>query len=344
MPSVGKLEYLWMSMAQKSKLVEQTYCHIPFTAKDGCKDITGNYTTELGSGGSIVTEGDRQYLSLPDDSDLRIKYDLPFGENFTLFFWFKTDQKKIGWAIQDAAFTLNMKEMDVKPGTWMHLAFRFSDRTVSCFLNGVRQATASLNKKLIGFTVYDSNMYASANCYDEFRMVNGALADVDIVKVYQDKADKLLSNWSVPTRISPYDGKDGVSVMARYSSDKQNWHTSFQTGDQWMQTSSDSGNTWGEACKIVGEAGANGKYTDYSFATSKDLTTKDVFTSPRIYTTWSDAPVATTKDYPYLWMKVVEVDSNGKKSQARYTRLTGDPGKDGVDGVDSKYIYLRVQA
>lgn len=209
MPSVGKLEYLWMSMAQKSKLVEQTYCHIPFTAKDGCKDITGNYTTELGSGGSIVTEGDRQYLSLPDDSDLRIKYDLPFGENFTLFFWFKTDQKKIGWAIQDAAFTLNMKEMDVKPGTWMHLAFRFSDRTVSCFLNGVRQATASLNKKLIGFTVYDSNMYASANCYDEFRMVNGALADVDIVKVYQDKADKLLSNWSVPTRISPYDGKDG---------------------------------------------------------------------------------------------------------------------------------------
>lgn len=210
MPSVGKLEYLWMSMAQKSKLVEQTYCHIPFTAKDGCKDITGNYSTELGSGGSIVTEGDRQYLSLPDDSDLRIKYDLPFGENFTLFFWFKTDQKKIGWAIQDAAFTLNMKEMDVKPGTWMHLAFRFSDRTVSCFLNGVRQATASLNKKLIGFTVYDSNMYASANCYDEFRMVNGALADVDIVKVYQDKADKLLSNWSVPTRISPYDGKDGV--------------------------------------------------------------------------------------------------------------------------------------
>lgn len=209
MPSVGKLEYLWMSMAQKSKLVEQTYCHIPFTAKDGCKDITGNYSTELGSGGSIVTEGDRQFLSLPDDSDLRIKYDLPFGENFTIFFWFKTDQKKIGWAIQDAAFTLNMKEMDVKPGTWMHLAFRFSDRTVSCFLNGVRQATASLNKKLIGFTVYDSNMYASANCYDEFRMVNGALADVDIVKVYQDKADKLLSNWSVPTRISPYDGKDG---------------------------------------------------------------------------------------------------------------------------------------
>lgn len=210
MPSVGKLEYLWMSMAQKSKLVEQTYCHIPFTAKDGCKDITGNYATELGSGGSIATEGDRQYLSLPDNSDLRIKYDLPFGENFTIFFWFKTDQKKIGWAIQDAAFTLNMKEMDVKPGTWMHLAFRFSDRTVSCFLNGVRQATASLNKKLIGFTVYDSNMYASANCYDEFRMVNGALADVDIVKVYQDKADKLLSNWSVPTRISPYDGKDGV--------------------------------------------------------------------------------------------------------------------------------------
>lgn len=133
MPSVGKLEYLWMSMAQKSKLVEQTYCHIPFTAKDGCKDITGNYSTELGSGGSIVTEGDRQFLSLPDDSDLRIKYDLPFGENFTIFFWFKTDQKKIGWAIQDAAFTLNMKEMDVKPGTWMHLAFRFSDRTVSCF-------------------------------------------------------------------------------------------------------------------------------------------------------------------------------------------------------------------
>lgn len=211
MPSVGKLEYLWMSMAQKSKLVEQTYCHIPFTAKDGCNDITGNYSTELGSGGSIVTEGDRQFLSLPDDSDMRIKYDLPFGENFTIFFWFKTDQKKIGWAIQDAAFTLNMKEMDVKPGTWMHLAFRFSDRTVSCFLNGIRQATASLNKKLIGFTVYDSNMYASANCYDEFRMVNGALADVDIVKVYQDKADKLLSNWSVPTRISPYDGKDGTN-------------------------------------------------------------------------------------------------------------------------------------
>jgi len=217
MPSVGKLEYLWMSMAQKSKLVEQTFCHIPFTAKDGCQDITGNYSTELGSGGSIVTEGDRQFLSLPDDSDLRIKYDLPFGENFTLFFWFKTDQKKIGWAIQDDAFTLNMKEMDVKPGTWMHLAFRFSDRTVSCFLNGVRQATASLNKKLIGFTVYDSNMYASANCYDEFMMVNGALADVDIVKVYQDKADKLLSNWSVPTRISPYDGKDGRDGTNGYS-------------------------------------------------------------------------------------------------------------------------------
>ena len=340
MPSVGKLEYLWMAMAQKSNLVEKTFCHIPFSTKDGCKDITGNYETEL-SGGSIEVDGDRQYLSLPDNQDFRVKYDLPFGENFTLFFWFKTDQKKIGWAIQDSSFTINMKEMDVKPGTWMHLAFRFSDRTVSCFMNGVRMATASLNQKLIGFSVYDSNMFASANCYDEFRLVNGALADVDINKVYQGNADKLLSNWSVPTRISPYDGKDGTSIMARYSSDKENWHSSFITGDVWMQTSSDSGQSWSEACKIVGEAGANGKYTDYSFATSKDLTTKDVFTSPTIYTSWNDAPVATSTDYPYLWMRVIEVDSNGKKSQARYTRLTGDPGKDGEDGMDSKYIYLR---
>ncbi|MBD5163867.1 MAG: hypothetical protein HDT09_04125 [Bacteroidales bacterium] len=47
------------------------------------------------------------------------------------------------------------------------------------------------------------------------------------------------------------------NLMSRYSADASAWHTNYQSGDVWMQTSNDGGQTWGAAVRIQGASYAD---------------------------------------------------------------------------------------
>lgn len=139
-------------------------------------------------------------------------------------------------------------------------------------------------------------------------------------------------------------GASGVSVVVQYSTNATSWHSTFATGDKWMRTRMSNSSTWGAAMKIVGENGTNGtngtngSYMDYRFAISNVSETGSSTNEPSIYGgTWSDAPVPTTADYPYLWMRTQMMEWNASGNAyvggtKHYTRLTGEKGADGARG------------
>ncbi len=126
------------------------------------------------------------------------------------------------------------------------------------------------------------------------------------------------------------DGSDGTSVLAQYSADASSWHSSYSSGDIYMRTSSDNGSTWTDAIRIVGESGENGSYIDYAFAISAVTETASVTTAPTISGSWSDSPLSVTSAYPYLWCRMISVDSDGTEGTPRYIRLTGEKGDEGT--------------
>lgn len=132
-------------------------------------------------------------------------------------------------------------------------------------------------------------------------------------------------------------GASGVSVVVQYSANGTSWHSSFATGDKWMRTRMSNSSTWGASMKIVGENGTNGSYMDYRFAISDVSETDSSTTEPNHHGSWSDAPVPTTADYPYLWMRTQMMEWNASGNAyvggtKYYTRLTGEKGTDGARG------------
>ena len=129
---------------------------------------------------------------------------------------------------------------------------------------------------------------------------------------------------------------NGSSVLAQFStgSDGQgnwNWHSPYVIGDIWMRTSDDGGVTWTDALRCVGESGTNGAYTNYKFAISSALVTPSPTIEPFILGTWTDAPVATTRACPYLWMKIQKYNGDGTANGSpTYIRLTGEKGQSGT--------------
>ena len=105
-------------------------------------------------------------------------------------------------------------------------------------------------------------------------------------------------DWTLLLDISGItNGADGASLYVRYSSDKTNWHDTFQEGDIWMQQRLGDG-AWSTAMRIVGEAGENGKdaqYQEFQFAVNTSLTVAPT-------TGWQDAPPAVGTGQ-YLWMR-----------------------------------------
>lgn len=105
-------------------------------------------------------------------------------------------------------------------------------------------------------------------------------------------------DWTLLLDISGItNGADGASLYVRYSSDKTNWHDTFQEGDIWMQQKLGDG-AWSDAMRIVGEAGADGKdaqYQEFQFAVNNSLTVAPA-------TGWQDAPPAVGTGQ-YLWMR-----------------------------------------
>ena len=76
-------------------------------------------------------------------------------------------------------------------------------------------------------------------------------------------------SWSLSLRGTP--GTPGTSVLAQYSADGSNWHPTFTTGDLWMRTSADGGNTWSSAMRFTGPGYAPNLLTGTDPDTWKDI-------------------------------------------------------------------------
>ena len=142
-------------------------------------------------------------------------------------------------------------------------------------------------------------------------------------------------DWTLLLDISGIkDGEDGASIAVRYSSDKANWHDTFEEGDIWMQQKVGTG-AWSAPMRIVGESGENGKdaqYQEFQFAVNSSLTEAPV-------TGWQDAP-PTVASGQYLWMRtgivVPPATAPDNWVAVRVGGEKGEPGKNGTDGTSIK--------
>ena len=134
---------------------------------------------------------------------------------------------------------------------------------------------------------------------------------------------------SIPVIHNGTDGTAGASLLCQYSADKTNWHDGFTAGDVWMRQKLSTDTTWSGPMRIVGERGTNGSYTEYSYGISEKESVASSANSPGVES-WYDMPIPTTKDKPYLWMRVIKVDEKGNESSPAYTRINGKDGNDGT--------------
>lgn len=278
MPTVGTLEYLWCTMAKKSGLSDKKVFDIPVQqGETTLLDITGHGVSgALKNGASVVQDGSRYAVDLSDNAECQINWDLPFGQSFTLCFWMKTDQTLIRWMLNGYnGRDYVEKSITVSKNTWFHVALRFNDRTVSIFINGSLVQTGSINEEVVGFAMYDDNMFGSSVFYDNIRLYDGALSATDIGKDKSGASDKLVQNWCTPFRINPYDGKDGVGIntvdveYAKSTSNKtaptSGWQTTAPAWEDgkyiWSRTKTvltDGSTEYTKAVCITGGKGATG--------------------------------------------------------------------------------------
>lgn len=141
-------------------------------------------------------------------------------------------------------------------------------------------------------------------------------------------SDTPLAMTSITIAHDGSNGDDGASLLCQYSADKTNWHDGFIAGDVWMRQKLSTATTWSSPMRIVGERGTNGSYTEYSYGISEKESVASSANSPGV-DNWYDMPIPTTKDKPYLWMRVIKVDEKGNESKPAYTRING---KDGTNG------------
>lgn len=134
---------------------------------------------------------------------------------------------------------------------------------------------------------------------------------------------------SIPVIHNGTNGTAGASLLCQYSADKTNWHDGFRAGDVWMRQKLSTDTTWSDPTRIVGEKGTDGSYTEYSYGISEKESVASSANSPGVET-WHDMPIPTTKDKPYLWMRVIKVDEKGNESSPAYTRLNGKDGNNGT--------------
>lgn len=134
---------------------------------------------------------------------------------------------------------------------------------------------------------------------------------------------------SIPVIHNGTNGKAGASLLCQYSADKTNWHDGFNAGDVWMRQKLSTDTTWSGPMRIVGERGTDGSYTEYSYGISEKESVASSANSPGAES-WYDMPIPTTKDKPYLWMRVIKVDEKGNESSPAYTRINGKDGNNGT--------------
>lgn len=353
MPTVGTMEYVWCTMAKKSTLVDRTQFHIPVNEGDAygmCADTSGNgYNARLNGDAEVIKDDSRYAMNLSENADARIPYDLPFGQSFTLCFWIKTDRKIITWMLNGyngRDYTENT--IPVEPNTWIHLAFRFNDKSVTVYKNGVFLHAGSVNEQVVGWSIYDDNMFGSLLYLDEIRLLMGALPVSDIVAVMNGNVDKLIQNWSVPIRVNPYDGKDGkpgvsvVSADVEYAQSQSNsvapttgWNTDAPAWKDgwyiWSRTKviySDESTTYTKAACITGGTGGTGIgvksiVEEYYLSTSATSLLNGSWSTVR--PTWQNGK--------YIWTRSVITYTNGTSTTTAAICVTGEKGDKGDKGV-----------
>lgn len=213
-PEVGELEYLWLTIAKKSSITDGEIFRLPISESDtsSIEDIVNNYDGIITEDVSLVTatDGERCAVDLGGNANCRIPYDLPFGTSFTLCLWIRPSQNSVTWMLSGKEYTDTVEDsFAVSAGSWHHLAFRFSGRSVVIFKDGVQVQSGAVQGEVIGFALYDNDVLGLQTLYDDVRLLNKALSADDIAKVMSGAADELVSNWSTPIRISPKDGEKG---------------------------------------------------------------------------------------------------------------------------------------
>ena len=186
-------------------------------------------------------------------------------------------------------------------------------------LRGAHGTQEEVTDDSIGYMLYSktnpsTGIVETVKCHhnasvaiDANSFINGELAVVlyDCDDVRQDAE-------SIPMVTS---GLNAKSLEARYSQNPDGpWHSTFQTGDMWMQTREEGGE-WGASIKVVGE---DGDKFQFDFNASKDKVSQNATTPPQncALPQWQDAPLvvpyAVGNDvYPYLWMKQTELGRTG---------------------------------
>ncbi len=185
-----------------------------------------------------------------------------------------------------------------------------------------------------------SNVIAKKGSFDEgsFHLMIPSSTNVVDVSIFASNetasgpTGSPLAIISIPVIRNGTNGISGASLLCQYSADNTNWHDGFTPGDVWMRQKLSTDTTWSNSMRIVGEpgkSGANGSYTEYSFGISSTESVASSAISPGVET-WHDMPIPTTKDKPYLWMRVVKVDEKGNASNPAYSRLNGKDGNNGT--------------
>lgn len=353
MPTVGTLEYLWCTMAKKSGLSDKKVFDIPVQqGETTLLDITGHGVSgALKNGASVVQDGSRYAVDLSDNAECQINWDLPFGQSFTLCFWMKTDQTLIRWMLNGYnGRDYVEKSITVSKNTWFHVALRFNDRTVSIFINGSLVQTGSINEEVVGFSMYDDNMFGSSVFYDNIRLYDGALSATDIGKDKSGASDKLVQNWCTPFRINPYDGKDGVginTVDVEYAKSSSNttaptsgWQTTAPAWEDgkyiWSRTKTvltDGSTEYTKAVCITGGKGATGSPGSNGVGVKSIVEQYYLSSSPTSQSggSWSTTR-PTWKDGWYIWTRSVITYTNGTSTTTAAICVTGGKGETGDKG------------
>ena len=372
MPTLGTLEYLWCTMAKKSGLSDKKAFDIPVQQGETIlADISGHGVSgALRNGASVIQDGSRYAVDLSENAECQINWDLPFGQSFTLCFWMKTDQTLIRWMLNGYnGRDYVEKSLTVSKNTWFHVALRFNGRTVSIFINGSLVQTGSINEEVVGFSLYDDNMFGSSVYYDNIRLYNGALSATDIGKDQSGASDKLVQNWCTPFRINPYDGKDGkdgvgvTSVDVEYAKSTSNktaptsgWQTTAPTWEDgkyiWSRTKTvltDGSTEYTKAVCITGGKGATGSPGSNGVGVKSIVEQYYLSSSPTSQSggSWSTTR-PTWKDGWYIWTRSVITYTNGTSTTTSPICVTGgkgetgdkgDPGEKGDQGESPAAVY-----
>lgn len=369
MPTVGNLEYLWCTIAKKSGLSDKKVFDIPVNSGETTlMDISGRgISGALRNGAAVVQDGSRYAVDVSGNAECQINWDLPFGQSFTLCFWMKTDQTLIRWMLNGYnGRDYVEKSLTVSKNTWFHVALRFNDRTVSIFINGSLVQTGSINEEVVGFSLYDDNMFGSSVFYDNIRLYDGALSATDIGKDKSGASDKLVQNWCTPFRINPYDGKDGVginTVDVEYAKSSSNttaptsgWQTTAPAWEDgkyiWSRTKTvltDGSTEYTKAVCITGGKGATGSPGSNGVGVKSIVEQYYLSSSPTSQSggSWSTTR-PTWKDGWYIWTRSVITYTNGTSTTTSPICVTGgkgetgdkgDPGEKGDQGESPAAVY-----